>query len=196
MDVEGAGGSTDAYLVFTPLPPSLPLLNKHTVRTKVVKKSLHPVWLVKEEGGREEGVREGRQKWRRRRRKSEEVSLLLDMPRAGGGGREGGREGGGEEGRWKAVHICITAMDWDLASSDDLIGFAVLPIIDVYRHMALPPSLPPSRPRSYAFDLPLMKNGVGGRGRIVGRVRLEWPERGGGHFPDTSRREGWGCVVA
>jgi len=192
MDVEGAGGSTDAYLVFTPLPPSLPPLNKHTVRTKVVKKSLNPTWLVKE-GGRGEGVRVGGKKWgRRMRRKSEEVSLLLDMP-MGGGGREGGREDGGEEGRWKAVHICITAMDWDLASADDLIGFAVLPIIDVYRHMALPPSLPPSRPPFYAFDLPLMKNGVGGRGRIVGKLRLEWPEREGGHFPDTSRREGWGC---
>ena len=193
MDVEGAGGSTDAYLVFTPLPPSLPLLNKHPVRTKVVPKSLNPVWIVKE-GGKEGGGRKGGKKWRTRRRKSEEVSLLLDMP-LGDRGREGGREDEGEEERWKAVHICITAMDRDLASSDDLIGFAVLPIIDVYRLTVLSPSLPPSRPPSYAFNLPLMKNGTGGRGRIQGRVRLGWPERGRS-FPDTSRREGLkGCSV-
>jgi len=197
MDVEGAGGSTDAYLVFTPLPPSLPLLNKHSVRTKVVPKSLNPVWIVKE-GGKEGGGGKGEKKWRTRRRKSEEVSLLLNMP-LGEGGREGGREGGkedeGEEERWKAVHICITAMDRDLTSSDDLIGFAVLPIIDVYRLTVSSSSSSPSRPPSYSFNLPLMKNGTGGRGRIQGRVRLAWPERGRS-FPDTSRREGLkGCSV-
>ena len=57
-------------------------------------------------------------------------------------------------------------------SADDLIGFALLPVAPL-----LASSSADSGPHS--FDLPLQKNGLAkGRGRVKGKVRVEWPGEG------------------
>lgn len=65
-------------------------------------------------------------------------------------------------------------------SADDLIGFALLPATPLFSSSAAAP---------FKFDLPLRKNGLAkGRGRVRGKVRLEWPEEGESFFEDKSKK--------
>jgi hypothetical protein len=82
--------------------------------------------------------------------------------------------------QYAALHVLITAMDMDLTSADDIIGFALLPLAPL---LAASPSEP------HPFDLPLRKNGLDkGRGRVKGKVRLEWPEEGQVFREDRSKK--------
>lgn len=55
-------------------------------------------------------------------------------------------------------------------SADDLIGFALLAVAPLLAAAAAGPQ---------SFDMPLRKNGLAkGRGRVRGKVRVEWPGEG------------------